>query len=96
MIVHSYKEAWEVWYENHTEMIQDERQRLEDNGYIGDINEKMFKAGRYYFRKKTEKEAENNKKRRNYISMDSEVLEAMDRHIRGNIKYYLFQSCKWL
>ena len=87
---HSYKEAWVVWYENHTNMIQGERQRLEEDGYSGDINEKMFKAGRYYFRKKTKKEAEDIKKRRNYISMDSEVLEAMDRHIRSNINIISF------
>lgn len=30
-----------------------EKRRLQENGYIGDIDDKMFKAGRYYFRKKT-------------------------------------------
>jgi hypothetical protein len=29
-----------------------EKRRLEENGYKGDIEDKMFKAGRYYFRKK--------------------------------------------
>lgn len=30
-----------------------EKRRLEENGYKGDIADKMFKAGRYYFRKKS-------------------------------------------
>jgi len=87
---HSYKEAWKIWYENHTEMIQGESQRLENDGYVGDINDKMFKAGRYYFRKKTNNEDKDKTKRRNYISMDSEVIEAMDRHIKDNINYISF------
>jgi len=82
---HSYKDAWKIWYENHSEIVQEENNRLEEAGYVGDINDKMFKAGRYYFRKKTEDTSQNTTKRRDYISMDAEVIEAMDRHIGNNI-----------
>ena len=52
---HAYKSEWQKWskQENIAEMIEVEKRRLEENGYIGDIDDKMFKAGRYYFRKKT-------------------------------------------
>jgi hypothetical protein len=79
-----YKEQWNLWYEANKNIIDTEISRLKDAGYVGNVKDKMFKAGRYYFRKKDltcEKEPKN---RRNYISMDCEVLTAMDRHINSN------------
>ena len=52
---HAYKSEWQKWI-NQEEIAQAmdiEKRRLQENGYIGDIDDKMFKAGRYYFRKKT-------------------------------------------
>ena len=52
---HVYKSEWQKWI-NQEEIAQAmdiEKRRLQENGYIGDIDDKMFKAGRYYFRKKT-------------------------------------------
>ena len=52
---HMYKSEWAKWVqqENIAQAIDMEKRRLQENGYIGDIDDKMFKAGRYYFRKKT-------------------------------------------
>lgn len=52
---HTYKSEWMKWaqQENIAEAIEIEKRRLEENGYKGDIEDKMFKAGRYYFRKKS-------------------------------------------
>jgi len=52
---HTYKSEWTKWtqHEEIAEAIETERRRLHENGYTGDVNDKMFKAGRYYFRKKT-------------------------------------------
>lgn len=52
---HTYKSEWAKWVqqENIAQAIDMEKRRLQENGYIGDIDDKMFKAGRYYFRKKT-------------------------------------------
>ena len=54
---HAYKSEWQKWskQEDIAEMIEVEKRRLEENGYIGNIDDKMFKAGRYYFRKKSTK-----------------------------------------
>lgn len=51
---HTYKSEWVKWtkQEEITEAIDAEKRRLSENGYTGDIDDKMFKAGRYYFRKK--------------------------------------------
>jgi hypothetical protein len=51
---HTYKSEWAKWtqLEDIALTIDAETRRLQENGYVGDINDKMFKAGRYYFRKK--------------------------------------------
>ena len=56
----AYKEAWQKWKSNPEidNIMSFEIRRLEENGYSGDIEDKMFKSGRYYFRKKTLKVAE--------------------------------------
>jgi ribosomal protein L17 len=52
---HIYKSEWTKWtqQEEIAQEIDVEKRRLQENGYKGDIEDKMFKAGRYYFRKKT-------------------------------------------
>ena len=47
-----YKEQWSNWYNENKEDMEREIQRMNDIGYVGDVKDKMFKAGRYYFRKK--------------------------------------------
>jgi hypothetical protein len=81
---HSFKEAWTKWLEENNEIITNEVVRLEDLGYEGDIIDKMFKSARYYYRKKsTEKKAP--KERRQYVSVQRELLDAMDAHIKKSI-----------
>ena len=79
-----FKEAWKVWTEENQESIDNEILRLSNLGYEGDINDKMFKSARYYFRKKSIEKKEP-KERRQYISVNRELLEAMDVHIEKNI-----------
>jgi len=58
---HSYKEAWnDQWLNDNSELIEREISRLQQLGYKGDVIDKMFKAGRYYFREKKVVEDENN------------------------------------
>jgi hypothetical protein len=47
-----YKEQWNNWYNENKEEMEREIRRMNDIGYVGDVKDKMFKAGRYYFRKK--------------------------------------------
>ena len=57
-----YNENWLGWLKIHTELIETESVRVLRLGYIGDVADKMFKAGRYYFRKKTASTASTNTK----------------------------------
>ncbi len=79
-----FKEAWKIWVEENETIINQETTRLNDLGYKGDILDKMFKSARYYFRKKSS-EKKQPMQRRPYISVNRELLDAMDNHIKKNI-----------
>ena len=64
--------------------IHNEEERLGELGYDGNVVDKMYKAGRYYFRTKTVNKDKKAKKRRQYVSMDNSILNAMDEHIACN------------
>lgn len=79
-----FKEAWKIWLEENTEIVEEEVRRLTNLRYDGDILDKMFKSARYYFRKKSTEKKEP-AKRRVYHGVQKELLEAMDEHIKDNI-----------
>ena len=88
---HTYKDAWTVWLTANQDQVEREVQRLQQLDYQGDILDKMFKAGRYYFREKLptnkkEEKDKNNKKQRDYIVMEPELIQAMDLHLRMKMK----------
>jgi hypothetical protein len=80
----TFKEAWIVWTDENDIMIDEEIRRLTNLGYNGDVLDKMFKSARYYFRKKSTEKKEPIQ-RRQYISVNKELLDAMDIHIEENI-----------
>ena len=81
----TYKEEWIRWTQNNDSLVDDECSRMKTLGYDGNVIDKMYKSGRYYFRNKT-KHKPNPKQRRKYVSIDKEVIEAMDNHILQNYK----------
>ena len=81
-----FKEAWKIWVEDNSEIIDEETRHLNNLNYDGDIIDKMFKSARYYFRKKGTSVVEA-KKRRPYVSLQKEFLVLMDAHIaKYNLK----------
>lgn len=80
-----YKEAWEQWIKDHEQDINEEEELLRLNGYKGNINDKMYRSARYYFRKKdynTEETKGNNKgKKRTYINVSKILINNMNEHI---------------
>jgi hypothetical protein len=82
-----FKEAWVKWTAENEELVTKEVERLLILGYPNEediVDDKMFKSARYYFRKKSSVKVEP-KQRRQYIGVDHELLETMDRHIIANI-----------
>ena len=85
---HVYKEEWSRWVANNDELICNEGLRLKSIGYDGNIHDKMYRSGRYYFRNKTDKEVRT---RRKYISLEHEIIVAMDNHISVNFHLHAFK-----
>ena len=85
-----FKEAWKIWLEDNENLVESEIRRLTNLGYDGDINDKMFKSTRYYFRKKSTEKKEPIK-RRVYQGVQKELLEAMDTHIKENLNNKSFK-----
>lgn len=78
-----FKEKWTEWVEENKELIDAEKERLEELNYDGDIDNKMYTSARYYFRKKKEEKVEP-KKRKVYVPISKEILGIIDEHISEN------------
>ena len=89
----TYKKNWEKWCEANQANLDIETRRLESLGYNGNVLDKIYKAGRYYFRVKVQ---ERNKvqERRPYVTMLPELIEAMDEHINSIMKNADFTPAK--
>jgi hypothetical protein len=80
-----YKSAWHDWSKTHSELIETETERHVRMGYQGDIADKLFKSGRYYYRIKCKDTSTTSKPRNAYKRLSNNVLDAMDRHISLHI-----------
>ena len=83
-----FKQAFLIWRQENDELFKLEIEIHKSNGYKGDVEDKIFKSARYYFRKKpetsTEKKAPTETK--HYITVNKELLETMDNYIQKNIQ----------
>jgi len=91
----TYKEAWQAWMANDeiAALIRTEVARLSALGYNGDVTDKLFKSGRYYFRGKsgakdnaTNDNATNANTNRKYVLLNRQLLDAMDDHIECGLR----------
>ena len=78
------KKLFEDWCKDNNETINREVRRLTDIGYDGDVLDKMYKADVTISELKTRKK-KGTKAKTCYISMNTEVLDAMDEHIKQNV-----------
>jgi hypothetical protein len=88
----TFKEAWQKWITEFTiqPQIQSEVERLQHNGYDGDVMKKMFHSARFYFRKKgtlptpqqeTPLKSTNKDKTTKAARFTKEFLKLVDEHI---------------
>lgn len=78
-----FKESWTDWQTQHADLIAAEIHRLTQNGFVGDVADKMYKSARYYFRKKKPVVKQPRKKT---IGFSGSILTEIDLHIIGQIK----------
>jgi hypothetical protein len=74
-----FREEWNEFIKDNKASIDREKHRLTNLGYTGDINNKMYKSARYYFKNKPDKK--KTKQRRKYVTLNKGFLADMDRHI---------------
>ena len=93
----TYKEAWTVWlaHDEIAALLHAEIRRLSDIGYKGDVADKLFKSGRYYYRTReptvqrsslwprTPNDANRGRK---YVLLNRDLLNAMDAHIERGLR----------
>ena len=48
-----FRDEWDEFIKDNKASIDREKQRLINLGYTGDINNKMYKSARYYFKNKS-------------------------------------------
>lgn len=89
----TYKDAWAAWLA-HDEiggLLAAEMARLKCLGYKGDVADKLFKSGRYYFRGKPSAQPAAQtpaqpKPRAKYVTVSRSLLDAMDEHIERGVR----------
>lgn len=99
-----YKEAWTAWlaHDEIAAIMKTEVERLNALGYKGDVADKLFKSGRYYFRGKTNKGKGNKGSDeevcpcakacakeslcKKYVLLNRQLLDEMDGHIECGLR----------
>jgi hypothetical protein len=80
-----YKEAWKVLVESKEEEFSDERERLMMLGYKGDVLDKMYKSGRYYFKSKSPTKNNTGPTKKEFsMKLSKYMLDMIESHISSN------------
>jgi len=88
-----FKENWQKWIEDEDikPLMNEEIKRLRNDGFEGDVLDKMFKSARYYYRNKSSNTEDNKEKkdRKKYETVDKSILENIDQHIHDQINKHV-------
>ena len=81
-----FLDAFQLWKRANHELIDKEEKRIVDLGFKGNIEEKIYKSARYYFKnKKTKPIASNNKYlKTNYIPRNPSFFLLLEKYIKNN------------
>jgi len=95
--IETFREEWNKWKINNNKLIIEENRKLINNGYKGNINDKMFKTVRYYLKKKKTKKANNRREyiplRREFINvMDNNILTIKELHLKPSVAFKNFEN----
>ena len=77
-----FREEWDIFIIENKDQLEREKTRLISLGYDKNVDEKMYKSARYYFKNKPTAKKQP-KKRRKYVTIDKQFLGQMDKHIRN-------------
>jgi len=72
-----FKDSFQTFCDENEDIIEKEKQILNDKGYKGNVIDKIYKSSRYYFKNKDYTPQET-KTRRKYIKQDKEFINIVD------------------
>lgn len=80
-----FREAYDEFIDNNREIVNKEIETLHNNGYQGNVNDKMYRSARYYFKNRDnsvsdEDRLKDKKERRKYIPRDAEFIKVINIH----------------
>ena len=79
-----FNQNYQEWLDLNKDLVKQEELLLKNLGYVGNINDKIFKSARYYFNNKSfDKKV---KKRKKYTKFNKSFLKIMDQQIIINIQ----------
>lgn len=90
----TFKEKFLEWKLDHKHLIDGELDRLQSQGYNDDINDKIFRSVRYYFRKQcikgtrsstTQDTTNDNVEKKTYTKMPKSLLQHIDEYISSRL-----------
>jgi len=81
-----FLEAFQVWKRFNYEAIHKEEKRIVDLGFKGDIEEKIYKSARYYFKNKKSKPITETHTylKTNYIPRNKAFFSLLETYIKNN------------
>ena len=82
-----FKEKWLIWVNHHNILYETEKQRLTKIRCKGDLDDKIFKSARYYYRKK-KTENKSFTTRKSYEGFSKNIRNMMKNHIIYIVSQY--------
>lgn len=91
----NFADNWSLFLDKNKDFIEIEERRLKESGFVGSINDKMYKSVKYYYSKKGygggggecgDGSVKKKVERKKYVSVGYDVLVMMNTHISENIK----------
>jgi hypothetical protein len=84
-----FMESFNLWIVKNKELIQSENSRLIKLGFKGDINNKIYKSARYYFKNKSKKSTQNKEgnidsRRTEYVPRNPAFFKLIENYIVNN------------
>lgn len=84
----TFKENFEKWFIENSDELLNEKRRIENLGYSGDIKEKLYVALRYYYLKKNKKQIQTpiTKRSEKYVKINTSLLYDIDNYIKNEME----------
>lgn len=78
-----FKENWEKWCNENEQLINNEYKRLQQLGYQGNLESKMYFSCRYYYRVKKDIGEKQKIERKKYQKLNEKIVQEINKHVKN-------------